>query len=452
MQLAKQYKGKICSALSLFAASLFTTPAAQAQEPPQSPGTFSDKIYFGDEAATAPDIAHLDSAVLFYRESGSRVQVIEPAANLTWTGDRGQVLAIELVVDTITGASPNGMVPLNQPQTLISLTKTGSGAVSTTGASSYGGYYMVAANTLPVNRFQDRRIALNVSYSTPIDSMTRVSLGGSGSRENDYSSISGNLGVSRDFNHKNTTLDLGLSYEADVSSPYFGIPVPLATTINAGQRRKTVVGVLLGLSQVMNRHWLAQISYNYGRSLGYQTDPYREISIIDNTLTVTPGPSGCFEGRPETRIRQSIYIGNKIAVGHAAVDISARLYHDSWGITSGTFDVSDRVPLNSWMYLEPHFRLYAQSKAYFFAHYLIKGQPLPAYASSDSRLGQFTATTFGLKAGFKMGNTGELYLRAESYRQHGDEHPAGVVPALARQNLFSGVRAVTVIMGLAFDF
>jgi hypothetical protein len=455
MQLAGKGRGQVRSVLGLLAASLFA-PGVQAQDRPDSVKTISDNIYFGDEAASVPGTTHLDTAVLFYKESGGRVQAIEPATSLTWNGDEGEVLKVGLVYDSLTGASPCGALPLDRTMHYISV----SGVDTTvTNASGFGGYYKVPANTLPLAPFHDRRVGLNASYSFPIDNATRLTFGGGYSKENDFTSVSGNLGLAKDLGDKNTTLSLGVNYELDKISPYFGIPLPFGRSVYTDHRNKTVAGVMLGFTQVMNRNWLAQINYNYGRVLGYQTDPYRAIMSIDATLTSIdttlfppPGLEGHFESRPERRVLQSLYVGNKIAFSHAVTDISARLYHDSWGITSGTFEAAERVPLNGRMYIEPHFRYYAQSKANFFTHYLIMGEPLPAYASSDSRLGKFTATTFGLKTGFKIGDTGELYLRGDMYRQHGEAHPAGVVPVLARQSLFSGVKAVSIILGYGFDF
>jgi hypothetical protein len=77
---------------------------------------------------------------------------------------------------------------------------------------------------------------------------------------------------------------------------------------------------------------------------------------------------------------------------------------------------------------------------------------LPAYATSDSRLGRFNATTFGAKVGLRLGSTGELYARAERYEESGPAHPAGAPAGLANLNFFSGVRADTVIVGYTFAF
>jgi hypothetical protein len=216
-----------------------------------------------------------------------------------------------------------------------------------------------------------------------------------------------------------------------------------------GNRTKAVIDAVFGVSQVMNRYWLSQLSYSIGSSSGYQTDPYRIISVVD---PASGAPQQyLYESRPGSRLRQSLFSGNKIAIGPTIADLSLRAYHDSWGINSVTAELAERIPVTSWMYVEPHIRYYSQSKATFFHDYLRAGQPLPGNASWDSRLGMFTATTAGLKIGFRVG-PGELYGRAESYVQKGNSHPPGAPGGLAGQNLFTGVKATSVIVGYSFAF
>ena len=159
-----------------------------------------------------------------------------------------------------------------------------------------------------------------------------------------------------------------------------------------------------------------------------------------------------YEARPDTRLRQSLYFGNKIALGPTYADLSARAYHDSWGINSYTIDVSDRIPIGSRLYVEPGVRYYSQGAADFFHNYLVSGQPLPAFASADSRLDKFTAVTGGLKLGYRFNRMSEVYLQYEDYKQSGASHPPGVIGGLANQNLFGGVNATSVILGLSFAF
>ena len=83
---------------------------------------------------------------------------------------------------------------------------------------------------------------------------------------------------------------------------------------------------------------------------------------------------------------------------------------------------------------------------------LVNGQALPAYASSDSRLGKLDSHNFGLKLGLNVLDNGELYMLAERYSQTGVDHPATAIGDLRSQNLFSGVKATSLIVGYTFSF
>jgi hypothetical protein len=133
-------------------------------------------------------------------------------------------------------------------------------------------------------------------------------------------------------------------------------------------------------------------------------------------------------------------------------DLSGRYYHDSWGINSITGEIQEYIPISSWFYVEPQFRYYHQTAANFFNYYLLAGAPLPDFASADSRLGRFTAKTFGLKLGFKVGDGGEFYIQAQDYKQTGASTVPGAPGYLATANLFAGVHAQSVMAGFTYTF
>jgi hypothetical protein len=419
-----------------------------------------------DDTETDVGLTRVDSAVLFYHEANGRVQTTEPVVGVTFNSEDGTALSIKLTSDTLTGATPNGAAPWKGLQTFITPAKAPGTSMSVTGASggstivkipgtgTVARQYTAAAGSLPMDYgFKDQRYAVDVGYSSAWDDQTHLSFGGSLSTERDYSSYSFNVAATRDFFRKNTTVSLALNEEFDQSKPYLGTPTGM-TVMSAdpkGQARtKTVTNVVAGVTQVMNRYWLAQLNYSAGSSDGYQSDPYRIISVVD---PVTGGPVEYrYENRPTSRIRQSVYFGNKIALGPTYADLSFRAYHDSWGISSMTVEASDRIPILSWLYVEPQARYYDQSAANFFHNYLVSGQALPTNASSDSRLGKFSATTLGLKVGFKVGHSAEFYLLGENYKQSGKNIDRTAIGDLATESLFSGVNATSVMAGFTFAF
>ncbi len=470
MQLRKRKMGRVSRALGLVTANLFvaTNGYAQAVPAPQPPATHLGNSSGGVTDDTQSDLGTIttDGSVLFYQEKGGRVKAVEPVARLKFTGENGDTFSLKATYDSLTGATPNGATPWKETQTFTTPTTPPGHEETVTGASGNStivivpgtgtrvAQYQIAPHQLPLDAgFRDRRYALNLSYSHLFNPNTRITFGLNGSRERDYRSYSANTSLSQDFNDHNTTLTVGVNYEYDQSRPHFGTPTPLTEMnglIKGPGENKHVFSVIAGVTQVMTRFWLLQLNYTIGWNNGYQNDPYKIISVVD---PITGAPQQyLYENRPRSRTRQSIYLGNKIAIGPTVADLSFRYYHDSWKVDSITAEIAERVPISSWFYVEPDFRYYHQTAASFFNYYLLAGQPLPSYASADYRLGRFTAKTIGLKLGFKVSRDGEFYVLGEDYKQTGASTVPGAPGDLANENLFAGVHARSVMVGFSYTF
>jgi hypothetical protein len=261
--------------------------------------------------------------------------------------------------------------------------------------------------------------------------------------------------VAHDFNEKNTTLSLGIYDENDRLRPIGGEPVP-GSDYELAQKRgspsKNDVGALLGLTQVMNRHWLAQINLSADRFTGYLDDPYKILSVIDDGGATT---GYLYEKRPNQRTRESVYVDNRIGWERESVAVALRYFTDSWRIHSDTA----RVRFRWWnfdrsQYWEPSFRWYRQSAADFYSPWLSSGAVSGlTYASSDSRLAAFHALTYGLEYGMVLGEQSEqprkFTVRVEYYRQTIDDRiPApGAFQSL---DLYPGLTAFLAQFGYRF--
>jgi Protein of unknown function (DUF3570) len=474
----KKRKGQVRESLATFSASLLAATIATHADKAMAQQQYYDPSYGYNNDNFGPGVAYseLDSALLVYKESGGRVQAIEPATDLSVHGAAGQELTLGFVADAVSGATPNGAVPSDQTQTFVTPVKivTGghSGGTATVTSASGGStvirlpstpgqvstvarQYTVAPNTLPVDKgFHDHRLAANFGWSQPLGGISLVGFGGGYSIEQDYRAITGNARISQNLNSDNTTISLAVNTELDSSFPYGGVPTPL--TVMNGQlktptsRSKTQIGFVAGLTEVITRRWLMQLNYSYDTQSGYQNDPYRVISTVD---PVSGEPTSyLYENRPNKRTSQSIFWDNKFDYGPTVTELSLRYFKDSWGITSKTAELSERVNLSSSIYLEPSARWYQQSAANFFHYYLLDNQATPAYASSDTRLGKFTSMTVGMKVGFKLTGRTEFYLTGDYYRQNGDGHPAAAIGQLKQQNLFAGTSAAFILLGYTWDF
>lgn len=469
----KSKAGRIKRALSAVSTTLLVAVAQNLDNAASAQDFYGLDRKGRDNFGPGVAYSEIDSALLVYQEAGSRVQAIEPSASLTVHGPLGQQLSLGAVADAVSGATPNGAVPSNLPQTFVTpLRPVGSTATVTSASggstviqlpptpgqiavAALGRQYIVTPNTLPVDKgFHDHRAQVSAGWSQPIGGISEVGGSIAYSREQDYQAITLGGHISQNFNADNTTLSLDLNGEFDSSFPFGGIPTPLSV-MNAqfkpvDNRDKTQLGFVLGLTQVVTRNWLTSLNYAYDSQKGYETDPYRVISLVD------PGSgepiNSLYEGRPDKRQTQSVYWENKLMFGPLLTEVSLRYFHDSWGISSETAELSERISLGRAWYIEPNGRLYHQTAANFYYPYLVNGTSLPAYASSDSRLSRFDAVTYGLTLGMHISGRTELYLRGAYYTQMGQHHPAKAIGQLRDQNLFQGANASIIEAGLQWKF
>lgn len=405
-----------------------------------------------------------DIAALFYAESDSRVSAIEPVFNATKTYNDGEVLNYKVVFDTLTGASPNGATPSDSPQTF-------------TRPSGNGSYTANAGETPLDDTFRDTRGAVSANWSAPINRDWEYAVGAYGSKEYDYLSLGMNGGLKRYLNQKNTTLNFGLSFSADMIEPEGGNPIALAkmaipeepgfqTNFDASREdtsdNKTIIDALLGVTQVINAKTIMQFNYGMSLSDGYLNDPFKILSVIETTAGTNYGGNlqdgngnniYLYEARPDSRMKHSFYWQTKYALDNGdVIDGSYRFMIDDWGINSHTFDFRYRWQLGD-SYLEPHLRYYLQSEADFYKRYLTEdeynnGTPIIQEASADERLSDMDAITVGLKYGYKVSKDQELTMRAEYYMQsHSGDNGFG---KLASQDLYPDSNAIIFQIGYSF--
>lgn len=426
----------------------------------------------GANAEDEPPNAYVDSGLLFYQET-DRVRAIEPNLNFKYDFGGGEMLSLGFVADSVTGATPLGAVPAPVKQTFIRPISIKSNSTTQTVTSASGGATVVtlppppgspatsivaasttvAPGTLPLDHgFEDTRYAGNFGWVEPLTPDLKLDFGGTYSSEQDYRALSGNIGLAQDFNAHNTTVSIGVNYENDKSSPIGGTPTPLSSMSGAwkgADRSKDEVNALVGLTQVMNRRWLTSFNYSYSWSKGYQTDPYKIVSVVDGTTGLPT--DYLYERRPDKRQKQSVFWDNRLHLPSDVVDVSMRYYWDDWSVRSFTVEGRYRFVFDGY-YIEPLARWYRQDAANFFRYYLVQSQAVPQYASADTRLGTFDATTAGMKFGIDLDKSSEVNLRVSYYMQRGDGHPAGVIGQLKGQNLFPDLDAVVVMMGYSFAF
>lgn len=416
-----------------------------------------------------------DAATLIYVEDDSRVTAIEPVVSATKAYDSETKLNIKVAGDTLTGASPNGATPSNEAQTF-------------TGPSGNGGY-TTKANEQPLDdTFKDTRVSAAVNWVAPINRQWSYGTGAYVSSEHDYLSLGANGSLSRYFNQKNTTLSLGLALAADTISPVGGTPDGLtimsATTgeeeedddendryankgdddddeeegeEGSGSESKNVVDVILGVTQVINRKTIMQFNYGISSASGYNTDPYKILSVIDDASGSNYGGNYQIDGsnvylyekRPDSRLKQSVYWQTKYQLDNNDIlNLGYRYMFDDWGIRSHTLDLTYRFRFEK-QYFEPQIRLYKQTKADFYERYLTSSNYQDQnYASADYRLGDLETLTLGFRYGYEFDDNTEFYTRFSVYQQKntGDKG----FGELTSQELYPDTTATMLTLGYKF--
>jgi len=415
------------------------------------------------EQSSTKDDWSFDSAFLYYGEA-DRVTAAEGVIAASKKFNNDKILNLKLTIDALTGASANGAVAQPNVQTFT--------------RPSGSGQFQVAAGEVPLDdTFKDTRVQFNTQWTQPIAPDYTASVGAHISKEYDYLSLGVNGNLAVDFNQKNSTFSVGMSYFKDSFKPEGGIPNPFTSVaINfnddnddesddddyksrqfaddeyQGTRLtdsddKTTIDLMLGFTQVINRRMITQFNYSYSMVDGYLTDPFKILSVVNQSgLT----QDYLYEKRPDKRQKQSLYAQAKYHFDSTVLDLSYRYMWDDWKINSHTIDSRLRIPLSSNSYIEPHFRYYQQTAADFYQPFLQQADPLPKFASADYRIGEMNAYTAGIKYGITLQSGNELSFRLEYYSQRptsaGHQEPG----ILADMEIYQGVDAIIAQVSYSF--
>ena len=374
----------------------------------------------------------IDSSMLLYNESDGRVSAFEPAVRAAIDLGDDEFVNLQIVVDALTGATPNGAHKSTVAQTFTNPSGNNS--------------YTVQPGELPKsNTFRDNRVALTAEWDKPLTRESSVLLGASLSGEIDYMSLGFSGTYEHELNNKNTTLTAGLATTFDTIDPIGDIPLGLNPMRVAGSNQervgaddtKTSVDLILGVTQILDRKTLVQFNYTHGSSSGYHND-YNNVLTAYDPLTNAPLVSAAgnwlsldaddmpylFEKRPDSRSKDIFFVRGVRHLDEDVINLSYRLYSDDWGITSHTLDMKYRYQLDN-SYLMPHLRYYTQSAADFYKHNLVvdtdidrtTGSVMPAFASNDYRLAESDTVTVGLKYGIPLSANSEFSVRGELMTQ-----------------------------------
>lgn len=225
------------------------------------------------------------------------------------------------------------------------------------------------------------------------------------SREHDYISDAWSLTGSVSTESKNTTLNLGLGITADE------INVPAAGVV---ERSKNIYQGMLGLTQILSPHDIAQLTLTYSSGDGYFSDPYK---LRDR--------------RPDYKRQTTVLArwNHYMPATKGSTRLSYRYYTDTFDVHAHTATMEYVQPLPAGWTIAPFLRAHAQSAASFYLE--ADNNPFPSFAprgqiqSQDQRLSAFGGGSLGVKVSKYVTTDVLVDFRYERYEQHADWYPFG---------------------------
>lgn len=372
----------------------------------------------------------VDTTYLSYVEANDRVAVSKSMANLKRT-QNDNVLSVNLVHDTMSGASPTGAVRSNDT------------AVTFTGVSGGSGFSAGNNSDYSTSLFEDTRIQAGFNMSRPTSRLVTIDYGAVVSQESDYDSVGGNVAYTRERADRLVSFTTGIAATFDTiyQSGSGTTPQPLGDvtrTQSFGKGQRNTIDALVGGTRVLNKQTIAQLTFNVGLSNGYHSDPYKIISATDDSNQIV---ANFHDSRPESRLRTSLFgkVVHQLGDTPHSVHMSYRIYRDDWGINSHTADFRYHRKLSKRQYLEPHVRFYRQLQAdFYYRRFKVDDAlnpilPSDGFASSDYRLDAMTSATVGMKYGISLNKKTDFRIRAEYLAQSFDNDDYGTNNAVVLQ-------------------
>jgi hypothetical protein len=227
--------------------------------------------------------------------------------------------------------------------------------------------------------------------------------------ENDYRSHSIDVAGKVDLWGKNTTFKLGYAHNFDsVCDVDNAGAQPLerkslgsskgcfAKTMGIIDAPLAIDSYAASWTQVLTPILLSELNVSFQVLDGFQSNPYRRVRLF--------GTVEAQESEPLLRQRVALQARVRIAVPRArgAVGVSGRYYWDTWGVQSGTAEVSWEEWLHPQFLLRLRGRFYQQSRALFYRDageqlsYEAVG-PVGQYFTGDRELSPFRDYLIGIK-------------------------------------------------------
>lgn len=265
-------------------------------------------------------------------------------------------------------------------------------------ASIWGNYYVdsISSATIDVvtsaSKYTEERTekSLGVDY---LHDNTTMSLSYTTSVENDFDAKSANFGISQLMFGDLTTVSLGYARGWDTigqtGNPNFE---------EEAKRQK----YSLGISQVLTKNLLMDLSFETITDEGYLNNPYRSVRfLIDPANYATES-----EKYPNTRTSHAASIRALYYLPYrAAIRAEARGFTDTWGINAHMAEIAYTHPVKDKWIFEIKYRSYSQTQADFYSDLFARESEFD-FIARDKELSTYTTQTIGLGATYEFAQHG----------------------------------------------
>ncbi len=243
--------------------------------------------------------------------------------------------------------------------------------------------------------YTERRVEKSVGIDYLRDKTT-MSLNYTKSDENDFAARSAHLGISQDFFGDLTTLSLGYSQGWDE----VGKREDINFKEDADRRN-----FRLGVSQVITKDSLINISWETVTDQGYLNNPYRSVRYIDGS-----GYSYQSERYPQTRTSDAFAIRGMYYLPYrASIKLELKRFGDTWGIEADTTEVGYVHPYGDHWLFDFKLRHYQQTQADFYSD-LFSQVDAQNFLARDKELSSFSSQTIGFGAAYSQELDGWEYF------------------------------------------
>lgn len=263
--------------------------------------------------------------------------------------------------------------------------------------SIWGNYYVDSITSASIDvvtsasQYTEERTEKGFGVDYLQDSAT-LSLAYTNSVENDFVANSAHFTVSQDMFGDLTTVSLGYSRGWDV----------VTSTVKPGfEENAKRQQFRLGVSQILTKNLLMDLSFETITDEGYLNNPYRTYRYEDGDTFATDG-----EIYPNTRTSHAVALrGIYYLPYRAAIKAEYRLFTDTWGIQANMSELGYTHPLKNDFVLDFTYRFYTQTHADFYSD-LFPGYRSQNYLARDKELSTFSSQTLGVAVSYEFAKRG----------------------------------------------